>query len=163
MKINSKFLTKIILTLAICLLPIQAFAFEGLVVGITDGDTIKVIDSDKNLYKIRLYGIDCPEKGQAFGKKAKQKASDLCYKKTVEIEEIDTDRYGRMVAIVHLDGDKTLSGEMIRSGYAWVYTKYCKLPVCSQWKAIEEQAKSSGLGLFADQNATPPWEWRRRK
>lgn len=138
-------------------------AWQGKVVGITDGDTIKVLDSDKQVHKIRLYGIDCPEKGQPFGTKAKQKASDLAFQKTVKIQEFDTDRYGRTIADVILPDGRNMNLEMIRSGFAWVYTKYCKRPGCREWKDIEESARQGRVGLWSDPHTTPPWEWRRKK
>ena len=84
-------------------LPVHTWAWSGMVVGVTDGDTIKVMGTHNKQVKIRLYGIDTPEKGQAFSKKAKQFTSDMVYGKVVEVHRMDTDRYGRTVALVSVD------------------------------------------------------------
>jgi micrococcal nuclease len=82
-------------------------AWSGKVVGISDGDTITVLKGTTP-FKIRLYGIDCPERGQAFGKRAKQFTSDMVFLKHVKIEPVDKDRYGRLVACVFVDGGKSV-------------------------------------------------------
>ena len=83
-------------------LPYPSWAWSGKVIGVADGDTITVL-RDKQSQKIRLYGIDCPEKRQPFGKKAKKFTSDMVFGKTVEVNRMDTDRYGRTVALVAVD------------------------------------------------------------
>jgi len=105
------------------LAPSILWAWTGKVVGIADSDTITVLNG-KTPVKIRLYGIDCPEKGgQAFGNKAKQFTSDMVFKKQVQIEPMDQDRYGRTVAWVFVDG-KNLCEELVAAGLAWHYKKY---------------------------------------
>jgi endonuclease YncB( thermonuclease family) len=74
--------------------------------------------------KIRLHGIDCPEGGQAFGRKAKQFTSSQCYGKIIQYREVDTDRYGRTVATVYLDDGRELNLEILKAGYAWHYKRY---------------------------------------
>ncbi len=73
--------------------------FTGRVVGVTDGDTITVLHKGKG-ERIQLHGIDCPEKRQAFGKRAKQFTSTLVFGKTVTVHVLDRDRYGRTVGEV---------------------------------------------------------------
>ncbi len=151
-------------SLIICVLVILAFAFpafawEGKVVGVSDGDTVTVMRDGKG-ERIRVYGVDAPESRQAYGQRAKQFASDLVFGKTVRVERIDTDRYGRTVARIHVAG-KCLSEELVRYGYAWVYSQYCKIPECRDWKALETAARSKRVGLWADPNPVPPWEYRR--
>ena len=80
--------------------PCLAFAWSGKVVGIADGDTITVLREGKQQVKIRLYGVDCPERGQAFSRKAKQFISEMVFGKVVEVESVDIDRYNRLVALV---------------------------------------------------------------
>jgi len=137
------------------------FAWTGKVVGVADGDTIKVLREGKQI-SIRLYGIDTPEKRQAYGNRAKKFTNALVRGKRVDIDPISIDRYGRIVAMVHVHG-KSLNRLLIRSGYAWVYRKYCKKAVCAGWYQDEEQAKSSGKGLWCDSNPMPPWKWRQEK
>ncbi len=152
-----------ILSLVLILLPSFSWAWSGEVVGITDGDTITVLNS-KTLkdVKIRLYGIDTPEKGQAFGKKAKQFTSNMVFGKMVEVGAINVDHYGRTVSLVYVEG-KGVCDELIRAGLAWVYYLYCNLPICAEWKNLEAEAKEAKRGIWSDPNAIPPWEFRRKR
>jgi len=137
------------------------WAWQGKVVGISDGDTIKVLHNGKE-EKIRLYGIDTPEKGQDFGRKAKKFTSDAVFGKTVNVKPVDTDRYGRTVGIViYAGGTMNLNAELIRAGYAWVYDQYCKRPECKVWDFIEAKARDEKNGLWTMSNPVPPWEFRK--
>jgi micrococcal nuclease len=142
--------------------PISAQAWEGKVVGVTDGDTITVLQ-DKTPIKVRLYGIDCPEKRQAFGTRAKQVTSECVFGKVVEVETVDVDRYKRTVGIVRLPDGTVVNQEIVRAGYAWVYARYCKKPICLEWKRLEGEAEVAKQGLWKDENPVAPWEWRREQ
>jgi endonuclease YncB( thermonuclease family) len=131
----------------------------GKVVGVSDGDTITVLQ-DRAQYKIRLYGIDCPEFHQDFGTRAKQFTSDLVFRKVVRVVQKDMDRYGRVVGLVYA-GDLCLNEEIVRSGFAWVYLRYCKEPVCQKWKDIENRARENRVGLWSHPDPIPPWNYRR--
>jgi len=98
------------------LIPQLSFAWQGKIVGVSDGDTTNVMHSGKG-EKIRLYGIDCPEKRQAFGTKAKQFTSTMVYGKVVEVEPMDTERYGRTVGLVSING-KSINEELVKNGFA---------------------------------------------
>ena len=135
--------------------------WHGMVVGISDGDTITVLHNGKG-EKIRLYGIDTPEKRQAFGKRAKQFTSKMVYGKTVEVETKDIDRYGRTVAIVTV-GDQSLNEALIKNGLAWVYRKYCKEAFCEDWLNFEIVARYGKIGLWSEPDPIPPWEFRHGK
>ena len=135
--------------------------WSGLVVGVTDGDTITVLHEGKG-EKIRLYGIDTPEKGQAFGKKAKQFTSRMVYGKTVEVETKDTDRYGRTVALINVGG-QSLNEALIKDGLAWVYRKYCVESFCEDWLNFEAIARYGQIGLWSESNPVPPWEYRKNQ
>jgi endonuclease YncB( thermonuclease family) len=128
------------------------------VIGVADGDTITVLQGKKQ-YKIRLYGIDCPEKAQAYGQKAKELVSRLTFGKTVELTTYDVDKYQRIVAVVKANG-VNVNEELIKNGLAWRYTKYCKASFCDDWIAKEYEARNSHIGLWRDNNPMPPWEWR---
>lgn len=143
-------------------LAIPAFAFQAKVIGIADGDTITVLTEDNQKIRVRLYGIDCPEKSQAFGGRAKQFTAQAVYGWTVEIEPVDTDRYGRTVGIVSLNG-KSLNESLIKAGYAWYYATYCNEKICNFWKALERSAQADGLGLWSQVTPRPPWVYRRSK
>jgi len=150
-----------ILSLIIILLPCFSWAWSGKVIGIADGDTITVL-RDNEQVRIRLYGIDCPERYQAFSKKAKQSTSEMVFGKVVEVEPVDTDRYGRTVALVTVF-QRLVNEELVNAGFAWVYTRYCDRPICERWKVLEYEAREAKRGLWADPNPIPPWEFRRQK
>lgn len=142
------------------ILPCHSFAWSGKVVGVADGDTITVL-RDKEQVRIRLYGIDTPERGQAFSKKAKQFTSDMVFGKLVEVELVDIDRYGRTVALVTVF-QRLVNEELVNAGFAWVYTRYCDRPICERWKVLEYEAREAKRGLWSEPNPTAPWEYRRK-
>lgn len=158
---RSKSLFFCVFLLLLLTVPNLSSAWSGKVVGVADGDTITVL-RDKEQVRIRLYGIDRPERGQAFGKRAKQFTSDMVMGKTVRIEPIDVDRYGRTVALVFLFRD-LVNAELVYAGYAWVYTRYCKESFCGWWKQLEREAREAMRGLWRDPNPVPPWEFRRQR
>jgi len=139
-----------------------ATIITGKVIGVTDGDTIKVLQNHTQ-YKIRLYGIDTPEKRQDFGMRAKQFTSGLVYGKNVKVVEKDVDRYGRIVGLVYVGGDTCVNQEIVKNGFAWVYKRYCKDDFCKDWIKFEEQARSSKVGLWSHPTPIPPWEFRHGK
>ncbi len=142
-------------------LPSAALAadFTGRVVGVADGDTITVLHNGKG-ERIRLHGIDCPEKRQAFGNRAKQFTSTLVFGKTVTVQFVDRDRYGRTVGVVLLPDGRSLNHELVRAGLAWMYRRYTNDQSLSD---LEEQARVARRGLWADPHAVAPWEWRRMR
>lgn len=132
--------------------------FTGKVVGVADGDTLTVL-ADNTQHKIRLAEIDAPEKKQAFGKRAKQSLSDLCFNADAEVTPATTDRYGRTIARVRCGGvDASLY--QVSNGLAWAYTAYLKDPAIA---TAERAARESGIGLWADAEPTPPWAYRKGK
>lgn len=136
-----------------------AHAWPGKVVGISDGDTITVLTQDKREIKIRVYGVDCPEKSQDFGTKAKQFTSDKVFGKTVEIDPVTMDRHGRTVGMVSVNGSN-LSKMLVESGMAWVYDDYCKMQECQEWRVLQEGNKKQKRGIWSVNSATPPWDFR---
>lgn len=151
---------------ASCLMALAAFAdVTGLVVGVSDGDTITVLDDSKKQHKIRLAGIDAPEKKQAFGQRSKEHLSDLVYRKNVTIEGDKLDRYGRTIGKVVINGtDANL--QQVKAGFAWHYKKYQR----EQSKAdrvlyarAEDEARAQKRGLWRDVDPTPPWDFRRKR
>lgn len=138
------------------LTPAFADTFKGECVGVKDGDTITVLNG-KTPVDVRLEGIDCPEKGQPFGTKAKKFTSGLVFSKLVTVKVSTIDRYGRSVARVIIDG-KDLSLELVKAGLAWHYTHYSSDPALA---AAEKEAKAKKKGLWAMPDAMPPWDYRR--
>jgi len=158
---NISCMKKLLLTLMLICWPLTAHAWEGKVVNVTDGDTINVYNAEQGQVKIRLYGIDCPEKGQPYGQAAGKYLASLIAGAMVEIEPVTKDRYGRTVAIV-MDDELNVNQEMVRSGYAWVYRKYCDKEFCDYWLALENDARAGKLGLWREPDPIPPWEWRKK-
>ncbi|KEY17967.1 thermonuclease family protein [Kaistella antarctica] len=131
---------------------------EGKIVGVKDGDTV-VILLEGNIQKtLRLAEVDCPENGQPFGKNAKKFTSEMVFGKMVTFVETDTDRYGRSIAKIYYDNNKYLSEELIRAGYGWWYYHYSK---DKSLENLEHNAKQNRLGLWQDENAIAPWDYRR--
>jgi endonuclease YncB( thermonuclease family) len=131
----------------------------GKVIGIKDGDTIEVIDKQYKTTVLRLAEVDCPEKKQPFGNKAKQFTSDAVYRKTISYIVTNKERYGRSVAKVYYN-NKYLSAEIIKNGMGWHYKKYSRSKEMAQ---LELRARSKKIGLWADSNPVYPSEWRKAK
>jgi micrococcal nuclease len=131
--------------------------YTGKVIAIKDGDTVVVIDSLNTQTTLRLAEVDCPEKNQPFGTKAKQFTSGQVYLKTVKYVITDIDRYGRSIAMIYYDNNKYLSAEIIRAGMGWHYKKYSKSIELAE---LEIQAQKEKLGLWIDNNPKNPKEWR---
>jgi endonuclease YncB( thermonuclease family) len=160
MKNFSKFrLLPIVLFMAFSL-PSPGFAWSGKVVSISDGDTIRVLHNGKEK-EIRLYGIDTPEIGQAFGQKAKDLTSALVAGRKIEVQQKDIDSYGRTVALVFVDGNN-LNELIVKNGSAWVYKQYCKENFCANWSRLQAKAREQKKGLWSVANSIPPWEWRHQ-
>ena len=143
---------------------VHAKTLEGLVVGVADGDTITVLDQQKNTYKIRLQGIDAPEKKQAFGEKSKQSLHGLVHSKQVRIEYDKEDKYGRIVGKVTI-GDLDICLQQLSLGLAWHYKKYQNEQSASDqvvYSDTELKSKSLKLGLWADDAPMSPWEFRKK-
>jgi endonuclease YncB( thermonuclease family) len=142
----------------------NAKTIEGLVVGVADGDTITILDQQKNTYKIRLQGIDAPEKNQAFGEKSKQSLHNLVHSKQVSIEYDKEDKYGRIVGKVTVD-DVDVCLQQLVLGMAWHYKKYQNEQSVSDralYSDTELKSKSLKLGLWSDDTPMPPWEFRKK-
>jgi endonuclease YncB( thermonuclease family) len=130
--------------------------FSGEVVGITDGDTIRVMHEGEAV-RVRLEGIDCPERSQDFSQRARQLTSSLTFGEVVRVDVRDVDRYGRLVARVVVDG-QDVSVALAQQGLAWHYTQYSDDPVLAM---AERSAREAEIGLWSRANPIPPWEFRR--
>lgn len=137
-------------------LPCCAEQFSGKVVGVSDGDTITVL-CDNKLQKIRLSGIDCPEKSQAFGQQAKMYTSALVFSQDVKVISMGHDRYRRTIGEVYLADGRNLSNLLLENGYAWWYQKYSH----DEYRHdLQEMARKSKLGLWTESPAEAPWDFR---
>ncbi|HEY1114373.1 MAG TPA: thermonuclease family protein [Chitinophagaceae bacterium] len=158
-----KWLTALLLLLflARCTPPArqEAQSLSGKVVNIADGDTFTLLLPDNTTKKIRLHGVDAPERHQPFGSVSRQRLRELIFQKQVSVEEKDVDRYGRIVGIAFVDG-LSVNEEMLRSGLVWHYTRYDDNP---QWAQLQEEARRAKKGLWQDKNPVAPWEWRQEQ
>lgn len=141
---------------------VAAYAWDGTGARVLDGDSFRVQHGGR-MDTIRLYGIDAPEYDQAGGQEAKKLTSALVRGKKVTIAPMDTDRYGRTVALVQAR-EVWVNAELVRAGLAWVYPQYCKAqPLCRDLEILQEQARSRQLGLWRDSRPAPPWVWKRQR
>lgn len=165
-------LSTLILVLTTALVPTARGDVIGKVVAVTDGDTIRVLSADSVEYKIRLTGIDAPERGQPFGNAARKHLASLVAGKEVLVESSKTDRYGRVLGKVRVqppdcpDCGKTLDANhaQVLAGMAWWYEYYADEQPAGdreRYKAAAIEARKRGLGLWGEANPVPPWAWRR--
>ena len=171
-------LFKILVAAFFCLAAVadaQTF-LTGRVVGIADGDTITVLDASKTQHRIRVAGIDAPERGQPFGQSAKESLSALVYNQPVRVESNKQDRFGRIVGKVWVaspdspcrgkpDCPMTLDAGLaqITMGHAWWFRKYADEQSPEdrgRYEFAEQEARAKKAGLWRDGTAVPPWEWR---
>ncbi len=163
-------MTRLFVFFFLVLFALPAWAWEGAVVSVHDGDSITVRrEEDREKVKIRLYGIDAPEmpvkgrwEAQAYCKRSRDFLRGLLPQGSrVAVMDMGFDKYTRTVAgIVSLPNGKIAQEELLRAGLVWIYPKYC--PDCRQWKTLEEEARAARRGLWQQKNPVPPWEWRRR-
>jgi endonuclease YncB( thermonuclease family) len=150
--------------IALAMLPSIAFAdMSGRIVGVSDGDTVTILSGQQQT-KVRLAGIDAPEKKQAFGMRSKQSLSDCAFDKQAIIEGSKLDKYKRLVGKVIVNGTDCNINQ-IQLGMAWHYKKYQKEQPAqdrASYASAEDAARDRKLGLWSDPSPTPPWEFRRR-
>lgn len=147
----------------------QCYAYaellSGKVVGVSDGDTITVLDSEKTRHKIRLVGIDAPEKAQAFGQVSKKSLSDLVFNKDVEISWDKRDRYQRILGKVSLNG-QDICLEQVKRGMAWHYKQYQRDQSQEdriKYSLAERDAQKNRIGLWSDDSPIEPSRFRHSK
>jgi micrococcal nuclease len=129
------------------------------VIGIKDGDTFVVLIDGKEQV-IRLEHIDCPEKKQPFGTKAKQFASDLCFGKNVQLNHNNKyDRNKRLIAEVILNNGGNINKELVSNGLAWHFKKYSDN---EEYADLEIKARNKQIGIWSESNPTAPWDWRKK-
>ncbi len=156
----SKIYLKISIILILLAIPIFATAtLEGKVIRISDGDTIVILNDSHKQFKVRLSQIDAPERGQPFSKKSKKSLSDMVFGKRVRVEQEGTDRYGRVLGTVYING-LNVNAEQIKRGLAWVFRRYAK---DNNLFVLEQEARNDRRGLWNDPAAIPPWEYRDRQ
>jgi len=158
---------KFVLSAVLSLGAASTFAHQlsGRVVAVADGDTITVLDADKRQHKVRLAGIDAPEKRQPFGTKSREFLAALVFRQEVDVDFKKTDRYGRIVGKV-LVANVDAGLRQIEAGMAWHYRAYAREQSVADreaYAAAEASAKAAGRGLWSDKSPQPPWEFRHAK
>lgn len=159
-------MNRIVFILLCCLLLLstldQSFANTGYVTKVVDGDSLVVRGNTNKKIKIRLYGIDSPEWNQKNAKLSSKYLKKTIYKKKITYKVMDYDRYGRVIALVKI-GDININKELVRKGYVWVYSRYCKEKYCKEWKVLQKSAKKRRIGLWQEKDPISPWRWKRKK
>jgi len=138
---------------------------RGVVVGVADGDTITVLDGDRKQHKVRLAGIDAPEKHQGFAERSKQHLASLAIKKQATLDCYKTDQYKRRVCRVWVEG-KDVALAQVQAGLAWHYKRFEKEQTPSEradYAKAENDARASRGGLWQSDHPVPPWEFRRQR
>ena len=150
------------LFLLLSLLSASAHAFPARVVAVADGDTLTIEPVGGGARElVRLHGIDAPELRQPYGEMARAFVRTFALHKgvTVHLEQQGRDSHGHLIATVEVPGAGILQELLLGAGLAWVCPRYCQ--GCEKWEAMQETAKAQRLGLWADKNPVPPWEWRQ--
>lgn len=155
--------------------PATASDIYGRVIGVSDGDTISVLDARHQVHKIRLAGIDAPEKAQPFGQRSKAGMSATVFNREVEVIGSKRDRYGRIVAKVLVAASECAAADcpksrdaglvQVQAGLAWWYRAYAREQMPEdriRYEAAETTARNQRMGLWQDKDPTPPWDWRRQ-
>lgn len=177
-----------LLLICLCLVPMifsgnsRADTLEGITIGCTDGDTLTILDANKQQHVIRLFAIDspetschaqtdqndgsCVEQGQPFGKAAKRSLCELTFQKSVIVETQPGNSYGREIGTVWA-GPINVNLEQVKRGYAWMYRQYAKRGLFpdeyAEMEHAEHEAQENGLGLWSVTGNIPPWEYRHRQ
>ena len=143
----------------------NAETITGRVVKVSDGDTLTLLDASNVQHKIRISGIDAPEKKQPFGTTSKKNMSALAFGKEAEAICYKRDRYKRLICTVYVNGQDVALAQL-DAGLAWWYRKYANDQPPSQrgeYASAEDHAAADRVGLWQDENPIPPWEWRRKR
>lgn len=135
-----------------------AQSVSGKIISASDGDTIVLRSSDGVNYRIRLNGVDCPEKSQDFGKRAKDFTWNFCYGKNLTANLLSKDKYDRNIAEVFADG-QSLNRALLAAGLAWHYKKYNNDP---ELAGLENEARAAKRGLWSIPNPMAPWDFRHK-
>jgi micrococcal nuclease len=138
-------------------------AWQGKVVTMLDADLF-LISHESKTDKVKLYGIECPKKGQPYWKESRALASHLVLQKIVEVTPLYSGHDGLENALVKIDGSKDyLNLQLITYGLAWVKPNECSANICAEWRGMENLARSKLIGLWMDPNPIPPWQWEKEK
>lgn len=134
------------------------------VVTVYDGDSLDVVGNNGKRIKLRLYGIDAPEKGQHFANTARAFLDDLTQNSLYTLDVQYKDKYGRYVAVLYDENGIAVQEDLIRNGFAWVYPRFCDdVILCVGWQHVQDEAKNSRQGLWQDENPITPWDYKHHQ
>lgn len=139
--------------------PQKGSRLTGKVVSVIDGDTYDLLVRGNGTIRVRMQGIDAPEREMPYYRASKNHLSGLCFGKNVTLEVTGRDSGGRILGFTYLEDDRELCQEMIRAGYAWHFKRYNSDKVLSD---LEKEARLSKRGLWTDPDPVPPWEYRQK-
>lgn len=145
-----------------CLLLVPGLAsgqWHGTVVKVASADNYQVEKPSGKTVDVRLYGIACPKSDQPYGNEATIKTANKLLNRKVKVKEVETGLYDRIIGKV-FHKSIMINQWLIQKGYAWVFDKYCKKPICKHWKRIQERKKAAEIGLWSNDNPTPPWNYQ---
>lgn len=155
----NEFMRYLILPVFLLLSSTTCAQLHGKVIRISDGDTFILLTASSQPVRVRLYGIDCPEKVQDFGNVARQYLSYLIFDKEVSVEVKGKDPYQRLIGITKVKG-LNVNEALLNAGLAWQYTRYDH---STKWAGMEKRARDNKIGLWSKANPTPPWVYRKNK
>ena len=147
-----------LLVIIFCFFSCTVEQHTGRVVKVVDGDTFDLMFEEKKI-RVRMFGIDSPERGQAFNVKAKDFTASIIAGKEVRVIIRNKDRYGRFVCEVYLGDSTYVNAEIVKAGYAWHFTRYSDNVELAE---LQDEARNDRRGLWQDSDPLPPWEFRRR-
>ena len=147
----------LLILISFCPAAVSADQLYGRVVRVQDGDTFTLLTSNREEVRVRLAEIDCPERKQAWGNRARQALADKVFQENIRVAVVDVDRYERVVGRVFFDG-RDINRELVAEGHAWVYRRYM-----TDRSLLDDEAaaKSASRGLWGDSRPIPPWQYRR--
>lgn len=145
------------IVVALAILGSASSPYSAKVIGVADGDTLTVLRDDRTQVRIRLWGVDAPESGQDWGDRSRRRLVETIIGKTVRVEPVETDRYGRTVARIRL-GDVDVGTSQVRDGMAWWYRRYA--PADTELARAESESRKASRGLWSSSNPVAPWDWR---
>lgn len=151
------------LALGASLAQARDLALEGRVIAVHDGDTVTLLDAAQLQHRVRIAGIDAPERGQPFGTSAREGLASLVHGRRVVARCHKRDRFGRDVCSVFA-GTQDVGLEQVRTGLAWWYREYAReqrLEDQASYAAAEGEARGARRGLWGDPHPQAPWTWRR--
>lgn len=150
------FMTILLLSATVCM--VEANTVRGKVVSVVDGNTLEVISTEQETYRIVLAGIDCPEEGQPYAEQAKKFLEESLLRKSVDVKLLGKDRWGNYLGEIMITKVE-VNTELVKRGLAWCNEKNTP----ENLKALEQQAREQRIGLWQEENPTAPWIYRRQQ